>query len=149
MLRILCLQQWFSLSDPGVEEVIYDRNSFQKFLKLALLSSPVPDETTILKFRHCLEKHQLFEKIFSEINRHLDEKGLLMKAGTIVDAILIAAPSSTKNKTKKRDAEMSSTKKSGKWHFGMKAHIGADSSSGIVHSLTATTAKDHDITQME
>ena len=149
MLRILCLQQWFSLSDPGVEEAIYDRNSFQKFLKLDLLSSPVPDETTILKFRHCLEKHRLFEKIFNEINRHLEEKGLLMKAGTIVDATLIAAPSSTKNKTKKRDAEMSSTQKSGKWHFGMKAHIGVDSNSGIVHSLTATTAKDHDITQMD
>ena len=96
MLRILCLQQWFNLSDPGVEEAIYDRNSFQKFLKPDILSSSVPDETTILKFRHCLETHQLFEKIFNDINCHLEEKGLLMREGTIVDATLIAAPSSTK-----------------------------------------------------
>ena len=147
MLRILCLQQWFNLSDPGVEEAIYDRNSFQKFLKLDLLSTVVPDETTILKFRHQLEQHKLFEKIFNEINKDLVEKGLIMKTGTIVDSTLITAPSSTKNKDKKRDHEMSSTRKSGKWHFGMKAHIGVDSSSGIVHSVSATTAKDHDITQ--
>jgi IS5 family transposase len=149
MLRILCLQQWFNLSDPGVEEAIYDRNSFQKFLKLDLLSSPVPDETTILKFRHSLEKHNLFKEIFIEINKYLEEKGLLMKAGTIVDATLIAAPGSTKNKAKKRDPEMSSTCKAGKWHFGMKAHIGVDASSGLVHSMSATTAKDHDITQID
>ena len=96
MLRILCLQQWFNFSDPGVEEAIYDCNSFQKFLKPDILSSSVPDETTILKFRHCLETHQLFEKIFNDINCHLEEKGLLMREGTIVDATLIAAPSSTK-----------------------------------------------------
>jgi len=149
MLRISCLQQWFALSDPGVEEAIYDRNSFQKFLKLDLLSSSVPDETTILNFRHALEGHNLFEKIFHEINKHLEEAGLLMKQGTIVDATLIAASSSTKNKDKSRDPEMSSTQKAGKWHFGMKAHIGVDSSSGLVHSVCATTAKDHDVTQFD
>ena len=149
MLRILSLQQWFNLSDPGVEEAIYDRNSFQKFLKLDLLCSVVPDETTILKFRHHLEQHNLFKKIFNEINKDLEEKGLIMKTGTIVDATLITAPSSTKNRDKKRDPEMSSTRKSGKWHFGMKAHIGVDSSSGLVHSVSATTAKDHDITQFD
>jgi len=149
MLRILCLQQWFALSDPGVEEAIYDRNSFQKFLKLDLLSSCVPDETTILNFRHALEGHDLFEKIFHELNKHLAKKGFLMKQGTIVDATLIAAPRSTKNKTKSRDPEMSSTQKAGKWHFGMKAHIAVDSSSGLVHTVCGTTAKDHDITQLD
>lgn len=144
MLKILCLQNWYSLSDPGIEEEIYDRNSFQKFLELDLLIDPVPDETTILNFRHLLEEHDLFKKIFEEIKNHLVESGFLMKTGTIVDATLISAPSSTKNKSKKRDPEMSSTKKGNTWHFGMKAHIGVDERSGLVHSIRGTTAKVHD-----
>lgn len=149
MLRISCLQQWYNLSDPSVEEEIYDRASFQKFLEIDLLNEPVPDETTILNFRHLLREHDLFEKIFDEINQYLTEKGFLMKSGTIVDATLISAPSSTKNESKKRDPEMSSTKKNGQWTFGMKAHIGVDAQSGLVHSLSGTTAKDHDSTQFE
>ncbi|RMH10837.1 MAG: transposase, partial [Gammaproteobacteria bacterium] len=97
MLKIICLQQWYGLSDPGVEEAIYDRNSFQKFLELDLLSATVPDESTVLHFRHCLEKHGLFAEIFAAINAHIESQGLLMKRGTLVDATLIAAPSSTKN----------------------------------------------------
>ena len=148
-LRILCLQQWYNLSDPGVEDAIYDRNSFQKFLSIDILTEPVPDETTICKFRSLLNGHGLFEQIFSTINEHLTEKGLLMKEGTVVDATIITAPSSTKNKSGKRDPEMSSTVKNGKWHFGMKAHVGVDSKFGLVHSLDATTAKTHDTRQFE
>ena len=144
MLKILCLQNWYNLSDPSVEEEIYDRNSFQKFLDLDLLSEPVPDETTILNFRHLLEEHDLFKAIFEEIRNYLTQNGFLMKTGTIVDATLISAPSSTKNKSGKRDPEMSSTKKGNTWYFGMKAHIGVDEASGIVHSLMATTASVHD-----
>ena len=149
MLKIICLQQWYSLSDPAMEEEIYDRASFQKFLNLDLIHDPVPDETTILKFRHLLEEHDLFKALFEEIKKHLTEKGFLMKSGTIVDATLLSAPSSTKNQSGKRDPEMSSTKKSGEWHFGMKTHIGVDAESGLVHSITATTAKSHDSTEFE
>ena len=116
-LRIICLQQWFCLSDPGVEDAIYDRNSFQKFLSIDILTESVPDETTICNFRNLLQHHGLFEKILSAINKHLEQKGLLMKEGTAVDATLITAPSSTKNQSGKRDPEMSSTQKNGKWHF--------------------------------
>ena len=144
MLQIHCLQQWYQLSDPAMEEAIYDRNSFQKFLSLDLLKDRVPDETTILNFRHLLEKHALMEKIFVMIKSYLAQKGLLMKEGTIVDATLISSPSSTKNCEKKRDPEMSSTKKNNKWYFGMKAHIGVDAKSGIIHSCDFTTAKIHD-----
>lgn len=143
-LRILCLQQWYNLSDPGVEDAIYDRNSFQKFLSIDILTESVPDETTICNFRNLLQEHGLFKKILTLINKHLEQKGLLMKEGTVVDATLIAAPSSTKNQSGKRDPEMSSTQKNGKWHFGMKAHVGVDPKSGLVHSLTTTTAKVHD-----
>ena len=149
MLKIMCLQQWYGLSDPGVEEEIYDRASFQKFLELDLLNDSVPDETTVLNFRHLLRDNNLFEKIFEKINQHLTEKGFLMKSGTIVDATLISAPSSTKNESQKRDPEMSSTFKSGKWTFGMKAHIGVDVQSGLVHFVTGTTAKVHDSKQFE
>ena len=144
MLQIHCLQQWYQLSDPAMEEAIYDRNSFQKFLSLDLLKDRVPDETTILHFRHLLEKHDLMGKIFEMIKSYLAQKGLLMKEGTIVDATLISSPSSTKNDRKKRDPERSSTKKNNKWYFGMKAHIGVDAKSGIVHSCDFTTAKVHD-----
>lgn len=144
MLKIYCLQQWYQLSDPSMEEAIYDRNSFQKFLNLDLLLCKVPDETTILHFRHLLEKHNLVKKIFELVANHLSKKGFLLKTGTIVDATIISSPSSTKNKDKKRDQEMSSTKKNNKWYFGMKAHIGVDSKSGLVHSCEFTSAKVHD-----
>lgn len=144
MLKIYCLQQWFNLSDPGMEEAIYDRHSFQRFLKLDLISDCIPDETTILNFRHLLEKHCLAEKIFSYITVYLQEKGLIMKKGTIVDATIISSPSSTKNIEKKRDPEMSSTKKHGTYYFGMKVHTGNDAKSGLIHSLEITTAKTPD-----
>ncbi|MFW9876496.1 MAG: IS5 family transposase [Candidatus Thorarchaeota archaeon] len=144
MIKIHCLQQWYNLSDPGMEEAVYDRLSFQKFLGLDLFEDKVPDETTILNFRHLLEEHDLSEIIFSSISDYLNEKGLFMKKGTIVDATIVSSPSSTKNKKKKRDPEMSSTKKSGQFYFGMKVHTGVDSKSGIIHSLVVTTAKTHD-----
>ena len=146
-LRIICLQQWYNLSDPGVEDAIYDRNSFQKFLSIDILTESVPDETTICNFRNLLQQHGLFKEILSTINEHLEQKGLLMKEGTAVDATLISAPCSTKNQSGKRDPEMSSTQKNGKWHFGMKAHVGVDPKSGLVHSLSTTTAKIHDTHQ--
>lgn len=149
MLKIHCLQQWYHLSDPGAEEAIYDRNSFQKFLGVDLITDGVPDETTILNFRHLLEQHNLAHRIFDEIRIYLADQGLLMREGTIVDATLIASPSSTKNKEKKRDPEMSSTKKGNDWHFGMKAHIGVDAQKGLVHTVTATTASVHDRSEME
>ena len=140
MLKIYFLQQWYNLSDPGAEEAIYDRNSFQKFLDIDLLNDTVPDETTILNFRHLLEENQLPKKFFQIVNQIFEQRDLTMKKGTSVDATIIKAPSSTKNKAKKRDPEMSSTKKGNTWHFGMKAHIGVDSQSGIIHSLETTTA---------
>jgi IS5 family transposase len=149
MLRIYCLQQWFNLSDPSAEEAIYDRNSFQRFLSLDIVGDDVPDETTILNFRHGLETHQLTEAIFAEIGAHLAQKGLTMKTGTIVDATLIAAPSSTKNAAGKRDEQMSSTRKGNQWHFGMKASVGVDAASGLVHRVATTTASVHDSQVME
>ena len=149
MLRIHCLQQWYNLSDPGVEDAIKDRLSFQRFLSLDPFSDTVPDETTILNFRHLLEENDLQKAIFTAVNEHLEDQGLLMKRGTLVDATIIAAPSSTKNKDRKRDPDMSSTKKGNQYYFGMKAHIGVDSESALVHSLTGTEAKRHDSTQRE
>jgi len=147
MIRIYCLQQWFNLSDPATEEAIYDRLSFQRFLEFDLMRNKVPDESTILQFRHLLEKHELTGKIFKVINRYLREKGLLMREGTIVDATLVAAPSSTKNQEQKRDPEMSSTKKNSNYTFGMKTHIGVDAESGLVHTCISTTAKVSDRTE--
>lgn len=149
MLKIHCLQQWFGLSDPGIEEAIYDRGSFQRFLGLDLLGDDVPDETTILNFRHLLEEHGLSQKLFERIGGYLENKGLMMKQGTIVDATLIAAPKSTNNETGKRDPEMSSTRKGNNWYFGMKASVGVDAQSGLVHSLKTTTASIHDKAVME
>lgn len=150
MLRIHCLQQWYGLSDPAMEEAIYDRNSFQRFLSIDLLSDRVPDETTILNFRHLLEEHDLSGKIFDEINAHLTECGLMLQEGTIVDATLIAAPSSTKNADKKRDPEMSSTQKGNQWHFGMKAHIGTQlRGKPLIRSVEMTSAKAHDKTKKD
>lgn len=144
MLKVYFLQQWYSLSDPAMEEEIYDRNTFQKFLGIDLLSQKVPDETTILHFRHLLEKHRLQERFFEVVKKLLETKGLLMKEGTIVDATIIAAPPSTKNRERKRDPEMSQTKKGNEWYFGMKAHIGVDMKHGVVHTMKTTTAKVHD-----
>lgn len=150
MLRIYFLQQWFNLSDPQAEESIYDRNSFQRFLGLDLLSDKVPDETTILNFRHLLERHDLCQEIFKCINGMLETKGLLLKEGTIVDATIIHAPRSTKNAEKKRDPEMSSTKKHNQFYFGMKAHIGTQSrGKPLVHSVSVSTAKEHDKRHMD
>jgi IS5 family transposase len=143
MLKIYFAQKWYDLSDPGMEDAIYDRNSFQKFLEIDLLGDSVPDETTICKFRHLLEEHNLQEEFFQIVNDILDERGLIVKEGTITDATIVAAPSSTKNKEGKRDPDMSSTKKGNQWYFGMKAHIGTDTK-GIVHHLAATAAKVHD-----
>jgi IS5 family transposase len=149
MLKIYFLQQWFNLSDPGAEEAIYDRISFQKFLGIDLLSDTVPDETTILHFRHLLEECKLQEQFLAIVNTLLTQKGYFMRKGTIVDATLIAAPTSTKNREGKRDPEMSHTKKGRQWHFGMKGHIGVDADSGLIHTVTATTAKRNDIAMLD
>ncbi len=144
LLKIHFLQQWYNLSDPGAEEAIYDRSSFQKFLDIDLLANNVPDESTILHFRHFLEKHNLQQSLLDVINSTLSNHGLMMQEGTIVDAVIIHAPSSTKNQSGKRDPEMSSTFKNNQYHFGMKAHVGVDSKSGLVHTVKTTTAKVHD-----
>lgn len=147
MLRIYFLQQWFDLSDPAAEDAIYDSESMRRFVGVELGEDSVPDETSILNFRHLLEKHDLTKAIFSEIGSLLDEKGLIVKQGTIVDATIISAPSSTKNATQSRDSEMRQTKKGNTWHFGMKVHIGTDTQ-GIVHSLSTTHAAAADIHQL-
>lgn len=144
MLRIYFLQQWFNLSDPAAEEAIYDRYSFQRFLQLDVLNDLVPDETTILKFRHLLEKNNLMKQILDKVNQHLIKEGIMVKEGTIVDATIISAPSSTKNQDRKRDPEMSSTRKNGQWYYGMKVHTGVDAKSGLIHTLEGTTAKVND-----
>lgn len=148
MLKIYFLQQWYNLSDPAAEEEIYDRNSFQKFLGIDLLSQKIPDETTILNFRHLLEEHKLQERFFETVNKRLEEAGLLMKKGTIVDATIINAHSSTKNKKGERDPEMHQTKKGNAWYFGMKGHIGVDAESGLVHHIKITAANVSDNTMM-
>lgn len=149
LLKIHLLQNWYNLSDPGVEEEIYDRYTFQKFLGIDIVKDAVPDETTILNFRHFLEANKLQKRIFERVNNYLEKKELLMKSGTIVDATIIKAPSSTKNQDKKRDQDMSSTKKGNNYHFGMKYHIGTDMQSGLVHSLEITTAKESDKNMLE
>ena len=144
MLRVYFLQQWYALSDPMAEEMLYDSDAMRRFADVELGDDRIPDETTILNFRHLLEKHQLTEKLFAEVNGHLSEQGITLRSGTLVDATIIDAPSSTKNEAGARDPEMSSTKKGNDWYFGMKAHVGVDAESGIVHSLETTTAKVHD-----
>jgi IS5 family transposase len=148
LLRLQCLQLWYNLSDPALEDAVHDRLSFQRFLQLDPLTQKVPDETTVLHFRHTLEEHKLTETIFVCVRTQLEKHGLLVKSGTIVDATVLAAPGSTKNDSGKRDPEMSSTQKAGKWHFGLKAHIGVDAKSGLVHTVTTTTASVHDATVM-
>ena len=143
MRRLHCLQQWFNLSDPAVEEALYDSRAMRQFVGIDLGREPVPDETTICKFRHLLEAHQLGEQLFARIGEYLAKQGLQVSRGTIVDATIIAAPSSTKNRTKQRDPEMHQTKKGNQWYFGMKAHIGVDSRTKLIHSGTATAANVH------
>ena len=144
MLRIYCLQQWYNLSDPGAEEALYDIQSMRAFCGLELGRNEIPDETTILNFRHLLERHDLTKAIFAAVGEHLEAKGEMLRGGTIVDATLIAASPSTKNKQQKRDPEMSSSKKGNQWYFGMKAHVGVDAESGLVHTAGVTTGKVHD-----
>jgi transposase, IS5 family len=147
MLRIYFLQQWFNLSDPQAEDAIYDSESMRRFARVELADDVVPDETTILRFRHLLEEHRLTAAIFETVSGLLTEKRLLLKSGTIVDATIIAAPSSTKNAAQARDPEMKQTRKGNAWHFGMKLHIGTDVQ-GRVHHVTATHAAGADITQL-
>lgn len=147
MLRIYFVQQWFDLSDPAAEDAIYDSESIRRFVGVELGEDRVPDETTILRFRHLLEKHDLTEAIFAEVRSLLEEKRMLLKAGTIVDATIIHAPSSTKNKKGERDPEMKQTRKGNSWYFGMKVHTGTDTK-GLTHSLTVTDAAQADIKQM-
>jgi IS5 family transposase len=144
MLRIYCLQQWYNLSDPGAEEALYDIQSMRAFAGLELGRDAIPDETTILNFRHLLERHDLTKAIFATVAEHLAAKGELLRGGTIVDATLIAASPSTKNAAQQRDPEMSQSKKGNQWYFGMKAHIGVDAESGLVHTAGVTTGKVHD-----
>jgi IS5 family transposase len=147
MLRIYFLQQWFNLSDPQAEDAIYDSESMRRFARIELGDEVVPDETTILRFRHLLEQHGLTHAIFDAVADLLEERRLLLRSGTIVDATIIAAPSSTKNASATRDPEMKQTRKGRNWHFGMKLHIGADKR-GIVHTIRATAASVADITQL-
>jgi IS5 family transposase len=145
MLRMYLMQNWFNLSDAAVEDAIYDSYAMRSFMHIDFLEEQVPDATTLLKFRHLLEKHKIGEKIFADVTARLEKSGLIMHGGTIVDATIIAAPSSTKNKEHKRDEEMHQTKKGNQWYFGMKVHSGVDAGSGYVHTITATSANVHDI----
>lgn len=149
MLRLYVAQQCFGFSDEGAEDALYDSQAIRCFVGIDLSRESAPDATTLLKFRHLLEAHHLTESIFNAINAHLAEKGLFLREGTIVDATLIAAPPSTKNREGKRDGEMHQTKKGNQWHFGMKAHIGVDAQSGLVHTLVGTPANVHDVTQAQ
>jgi IS5 family transposase len=147
MLRIYFLQQWYGLADEGLEDALYDSQALRTFAGIDLGVESVPDATTLLKFRHLLEAHDLTRAIFAEVGALLSERNLLMREGTIVDATIIAAPSSTKNAGKARDPQMCQTKKGNQWHFGMKAHIGVDAQSGLVHSVSGTAANVADIAQ--
>ena len=148
MLRMYLLQVWFNLSDVGVEDAIYDSYAMRTFMKLNFLSEQVPDATTLLKFRHLLEAHKIGEQIFEDLKNRLDKAGLLMHGGSIVDATIIHAPSSTKNAKGKRDEEMHQVKKGNQWHFGMKVHAGVDAGTGFVHTITGTAANVHDSQQI-
>ena len=145
MLRMYFLQQWFGLADEALEDAIYDSHAMRDFLGIDLGRQSVPDATTLLKFRRLLEQHQLTAQLFEQINAHLSERGLLLREGTMVDATIIAAPPSAKNKDHARDPEMHHTRKGEQWYFGMKAHIGADADSGLVHSVHTTAANESDI----
>jgi IS5 family transposase len=144
MLRIHLLQHWFNLADEAMEEALYDSASLRAFVGIDLGREPVPDATSLLRFRHLLEKHRLGEAIFAEVGQLLQAKGLKLSGGTIVDATLIAAPSSTKNAEQRRDPEMKQTCKGKQWHFGMKVHVGTDAKTGVVHAAVVTAANVHD-----
>jgi len=154
LLRIHLLQQWYDLSDPAMEDALIEVPTMRRFAGIDMISDRIPDETTILTFRHLLEKHDLGQQIFEVVKAHLKANGMAMKQGTIIDATLIAAPSSTKNKSKDRDPEMHQTKKGNQWYhrfaegfaYGMKVHVGVDSESGLIHSVETTAANVHDLT---
>lgn len=148
MLRIYFMQQWFNLSDPGAEDALYDSESMRRFAGVELAEDTIPDETSILRFRHLLEKHNLTAAIFAEVRSLLEGKGLLLKSGTIVDATIIEAPTSTKNGEEKRDPEMHQTRKGKNWHFGMKVHVGT-TKQGLVHSVATGPANEADITRLD
>ena len=148
MLRIYLMQQWFNLSDPMMEDSLYEIESMRRFARLELCEDRLPDETTILKFRHLLEKHQLTDAMFAAVNKHLEQHGLQLSRGTMVDASLIAASPSTKNQKGERDPEMHQTRKGNQWYFGMKIHVGADVNSGTAHAVTVTAANEADISQL-
>jgi IS5 family transposase len=147
MLRIYFLQQWYGLADEALEDALYDSQALQGFARIDLCAEGVPDATTLLKFRRLLETHDLCQGLFSAINADLAARGLLLREGTLVDATLIAAPPSTKNRAKQRDPEMHQTRKGNQWYFGMKAHIGADRDSKVVHTVVVTAANVADLTQ--
>lgn len=143
MLRVHIMQLVYNLSDPAMEDALYEIESMRRFAGIRL--DKVPDETTILNFRHLLEQHKLGKKLFQKINKHLDQHGLMLREGSIIDATIISAPSSTKNQEGERDPEMHQTKKGNEWHFGMKMHIGVDESLGLIHSIETTPANEHDL----
>jgi transposase, IS5 family len=147
MLRIHFLQQWYALSDPAVEEALYDVPAMRRFVGIDLGREAAPDETTVCKFRHLLEKHGLAEQLFAAVSAHLSEHGLRLSSGTMVDATIIAAAPSTKNQARSRDGQMHQTKKGNQWYFGMKAHIGVDEDTGLVHHVVSTAANVADVTQ--
>jgi len=148
MLRLYFMQQWYALSDPAMEDALYEIESMRRFARLDLADDAIPDETTILKFRHLLEKHGLTSQMMDVINTTLEQRGLLLKGGTMVDATIIHAPPSTKNKDRQRDPEMHQTKKGNQWYFGMKIHVGADVRSGLAHTVLVTPANAADISQL-
>ena len=145
MLRMYFLQQWYTLADEALEDALYDSQAMREFIGIDLGRENVPDATTLLKFRRLLEQHDLTAAILAEVNAHLSERGLLMRQGTVVDATIIAAPSSTKNEDGKRDPEMHQAKKGNQWHFGMKMHTGVDAESGLIHSVVCTAANEADV----
>ena len=147
MLRIHFMQQWFTLSDPAMEEALHDMALFREFARLDNWTTRLPDESTVLRFRHLLDKHKLAPQILGVVNELLRDKGLMLRAGTVVDATLIAAPSSTKNASGERDPEMHQSKKGNQWFFGMKAHIGADAESGLVHTVRGTSGNVNDVVE--
>src|SRR4030042_1793781 len=149
MMRIYFMQQWYGLSDPAMEDALYDSEAMRRFADIELEVDVIPDETTILNFRYLLERYNLTKKIFEKTQQYLSEKGLLLREGIIVDATIINAPSSTKNRDKMRDKEMRQTKKGNQWYFGMKAHVGTDTRRGLAHSVVVTNAAVHDSQVMD
>lgn len=147
MLRMYLLQNWFNLSDEGIEDAIYDSYAIRTFMRIDFLKKQAPDATTLLHFRHLIETNGIAKQIFDDVRDRLDKAGLLMHGGTVVDATIVAAPSSTKNQSGQRDPEMHQTKKGNEWRYGMKIHSGVDAGSGYVHTITATSANEHDITE--